>query len=230
MRRALPELGPTAQAAVPGLYAWSVTVVPLVFGRGAPTVARGAASLAALVLLLAPVVELVRPRLARLLTVWGFPAVTALTWLLATPTGSAPPSELPRGLAGMVGWGLFAFAAAAPTPRRDATSEARFLGVTRVSSRGRPLLADRILLAVGIAMAVGFQLAGWRATTPERSLMIRLVATLAGVAAIDAFTNVALMGHGKPQRSLRAVLRPTLGPLLLLVTLLILGLVVPLPR
>src|SRR5580692_5377049 len=47
-------LGATAQATVPGVYAWAVTVAPAAFVRGAPNVSRGAAVLGVFLLGLAP--------------------------------------------------------------------------------------------------------------------------------------------------------------------------------
>lgn len=51
------ELGASAQAAIPGLYAWSITVAPAAWSRGAPLVAKVAAVLGVLALVTAPFVE-----------------------------------------------------------------------------------------------------------------------------------------------------------------------------
>jgi hypothetical protein len=51
------ELGASAQAAIPGLYAWSITVAPAAWSRGAPLVAKVAAVVGVVALVTAPLVE-----------------------------------------------------------------------------------------------------------------------------------------------------------------------------
>lgn len=53
----LSELGASAQAAIPGLYAWAITVAPAAWSRGAPLVAKVAAIIGVLALVTAPLVE-----------------------------------------------------------------------------------------------------------------------------------------------------------------------------
>ena len=59
----LSTLGASAQAAIPGLYAWAITVAPAAWSRGAPLVAKAAAVMGVLALVSAPLVEgaFVRP-------------------------------------------------------------------------------------------------------------------------------------------------------------------------
>lgn len=51
------EIGTSAQAAIPGLYAWAVTVAPAAWSRGAPLLAKLAACVGVLALVTAPFVE-----------------------------------------------------------------------------------------------------------------------------------------------------------------------------
>lgn len=51
------ELGASAQAAIPGLYAWAITVAPAAWSRGAPILAKAAAVIGVLALVTAPFVE-----------------------------------------------------------------------------------------------------------------------------------------------------------------------------
>jgi hypothetical protein len=53
----LSALGASAQAAIPGLYAWAITVAPAAWSRGAPLVAKVAAIVGVLALTTAPLVE-----------------------------------------------------------------------------------------------------------------------------------------------------------------------------
>jgi hypothetical protein len=53
----LAELGASAQAAIPGLYAWSITVAPAAWSRGAPSVAKLVAVVGVIALVTAPLLE-----------------------------------------------------------------------------------------------------------------------------------------------------------------------------
>ncbi len=53
----MASIGASAQAAIPGLYAWAITVAPAAWSRGAPLVAKGAAIVGVLALVTAPLVE-----------------------------------------------------------------------------------------------------------------------------------------------------------------------------
>jgi hypothetical protein len=53
----LSEIGASAQAAIPGLYAWSITVAPAAWSRGAPLFAKVAAIIGVIALVTAPLVE-----------------------------------------------------------------------------------------------------------------------------------------------------------------------------
>lgn len=89
----LSELGASAQAAIPGLYAWSITVAPAAWSRGAPLAAKVAAVVGVIALTTAPLVEGAGHRRAS----------------AAAATGSDGPSESasrlpPRGLAALGAW------------------------------------------------------------------------------------------------------------------------------
>jgi hypothetical protein len=86
----LSELGASAQAAIPGLYAWSITVAPAAWSRGAPLVAKVAAIAGVIALTTAPLVEgagLRRPPPAE-----------------ASEASAAPPAAPPKGLAVLSTW------------------------------------------------------------------------------------------------------------------------------
>jgi hypothetical protein len=53
----LSALGASAQAAIPGLYAWAITVAPAAWSRGAPVIAKIAAIIGVIALTTAPFVE-----------------------------------------------------------------------------------------------------------------------------------------------------------------------------
>ncbi|HVH45163.1 MAG TPA: hypothetical protein VM925_22575 [Labilithrix sp.] len=53
----IASIGASAQAAIPGLYAWAITVAPAAWSRGASPVAKVAACVGVLALVTAPLVE-----------------------------------------------------------------------------------------------------------------------------------------------------------------------------
>ncbi|MDF2693362.1 MAG: hypothetical protein K0S65_1745 [Labilithrix sp.] len=53
----IASVGASAQAAIPGLYAWAITVAPAAWSRGAPLLAKIAAIVGVLALVTAPLVE-----------------------------------------------------------------------------------------------------------------------------------------------------------------------------
>ena len=53
----LSELGASAQAAIPGLYAWAITVAPAAWSRGTPLLAKISAIIGVIALVTAPLVE-----------------------------------------------------------------------------------------------------------------------------------------------------------------------------
>src|SRR5271168_4263230 len=77
------DLGSAAQASIPGLYAWAVTVAPVAWSRGAPVFAKVFAILGLLALAIALFLEHRRPGnapRARAVAVWGLSLTSAFTW------------------------------------------------------------------------------------------------------------------------------------------------------
>jgi hypothetical protein len=60
----MASIGASAQAAIPGLYAWAITVAPAAWSRGAPFVAKGTALVGVIALVTAPIVEGAGPALS----------------------------------------------------------------------------------------------------------------------------------------------------------------------
>lgn len=94
----LSELGASAQAAIPGLYAWSITVAPAAWSRGAPIFAKVAAIIGVIALVTAPLVEGAG---LRRLEAPPAPVPTPADRSAERPSTAPPP---PRGLAALRGW------------------------------------------------------------------------------------------------------------------------------
>jgi hypothetical protein len=221
-------MGALRHASIPGAYAWAVTVAPLLWARGdGAWIARLAAGLSLAFLLMGAGLE---PRLGprrRFAFLWAFFIACAVAW--GASPGSLAPSRFDAGreIAGMLGWGLFAFAAAAPPLRRgalvsgDASDDAP---EPALPSYRRPARGDRLYAIFGIALALSIQLVGLHAAIPERALLVRFVALAAGLAAIGASQELALARHAvRVARGPSARFRAVFMPLAVLLVLLMAG-------
>jgi hypothetical protein len=188
-------MGAAAQASVPGLYAWGVTVAPVAWSRGASAVAKVAAVLALVVLAAGVAAERRWEYRARVATLWGFVLACALAWSAAPAALGPLRIDAPRGLAGMLGWALFALASAAPALQARRADARVVLDEPELSPRRGLRRGDAAYVASGAVVAVLLQLFGWRVTTPERALLVRLVALAAGLGLIGAAVDVALARH-----------------------------------
>ncbi len=194
------DLGGAAQACIPGLYAWGVTVAPVAWAHGASALAKVTALLGLASLGAALVIEHRRPEYApraRAVAVWGLAIPSALTWAVEPAAMSLLKIEAARGFAGMLGWGLFAFACAAPPVRRDAGSESRIVEGPPLRPRTRLARGDVWIVSVGAVIAGLLQLVGWRSGPAERAVLVRLVAIACGLTILGAATGVALARHVK---------------------------------
>jgi hypothetical protein len=203
------DMGATAQATVPGAYAWAVTVAPAAFARASPFVSRAAAVCGLCMLALAPVIERRKPALARIVSVWGLVATSLFVWVLAPASFLMPThADAVREIAGMIGWALFALASSAPAlPRhlRGAPSPS----VGRLRRRGDSGRVDALILGIGIALAALLQSVGWQTDGPERALLVRLVALCAGVMIVGTASSLVAARHltRKPDSTDRRVKR-----------------------
>ena len=191
----LVELGAATQVLVPGLYAWAITVAPAGFGHGSPWYGGFFAVVALLALPGGVALERAQRRTQAVhpAVVWVFALASAATW--ASNTDALTPTRLglARGLAGTVGWALFALACAAPpvTPAADARVE------TGLRSRGTLARGDAVFVGVAAILALGLQAIGWDVDVPERAVLVRLITLASGIALVSVAGSVALSRHGR---------------------------------
>jgi hypothetical protein len=184
--------GATSQAFVPGLYAWAITVEPVAWSRDAGIGAKVAGALALLALGLGPVLERRSPGVVRMASGWGVVMSSIVVWVLA-PDGAFATFDAARGIAGMLGWALFAFASASPA--RQAT-----VGLAPgppLRPRTQASRVDTPLLFLGLALAAGLELAGWRVVDRDRALLLRLLALAGGLGLVTAAGALAI-SRGAP--------------------------------
>jgi hypothetical protein len=190
----LSAKGASAQVAVAGAYAWVVTVAPSAWADGAPLLAKVAAGAALVALVAGAAGERRLGQRVRLASVWAFVLSSALTWS-ASPSSLAPRHMDPLGgSAGMLGWGLFALAAAGPSlgTRREAE---RVIVEEPLEARRRLGRGDAAYMLGGAVLGAAFQTVGWSEVSPERALLVRLVAVAAGLAVIGAVAEAAFARH-----------------------------------
>ncbi|HEX3344741.1 MAG TPA: hypothetical protein VHS09_09225 [Polyangiaceae bacterium] len=217
----LSAMGAAAQASVPGVYAWGVTVAPAAWSHGAPLLAKMAAMVAVTALLGGVVGERVWQGRARVVALWGFVLSCALVWSAAPAALGPLRIDAPRGVAGMIGWALFAFASAAPAlqGRRE---EQRLVEGAELAPRKTLSRGDAAFVTGGALLAAGLQVIGWKAATAERELLVRFVALAAGLAVIGGAAEVALARHAPRVRRSRS--RRLRRAMAVLVALALLGL------
>lgn len=207
----IAHLGSSAQAAIPGVYAWGITVVPAAWSRGAPVAAKVAAMFGLLALLTAPLVESrivpteeppsqslrswTGATWARIWSVWGFVLASATVWALAPSALSSARVDAVRGALGMVGWALFAFASAGPAVHPGEEAKGRTIASAALKPRSSLPRGDAVYVAVGTAFALAMQAVGWGIVVAERAVLVRLVTVTAGIAIIGASTSIALSRH-----------------------------------
>jgi hypothetical protein len=181
--------GATFQAVVPGLYAWGVTVEPVSWSPRSGAAPKLLASAALVALAIGPAFERRAPDQVRLVSGWGFVLSSILVWVVA-PEPAFAAFDARRGIAGMLGWALFAFASASPA------REARIAATAGPPVRPRALdsRADVSMLFVGLAAAVALQLIGWRVADRDRMLLIRTVGIAGGLGLITAAGAAAIAG------------------------------------
>lgn len=224
----IASIGASAQAAIPGMYAWAVTVAPAAWSRGAPLLAKVAAIVGVLALASAPLVEGrgapafvgspppgSGPRRApgvgawrawtgrtwaRAWSVWGLVLSSVVVWALTPSALSSARLDGVRGAFGMIGWGLFAFASAGPVLRSDPAAAARIVASRSLAPRSGAPRGGGLYIGGGVVLALAMQAVGWGVAAPERSLLVRLVTVVCGIAVLGAMTTVSLGRHAAPDR------------------------------
>lgn len=196
---AFADAGAAGQAVVPGVYAWAVTVVPAAWSRASNIGVKIAAVLAFGALLQTLVAsspsEKLRGRIPGHVGVWVFVLASTVVWV-TVPDAMSPAHLHPaRGIAGMLGWGVFAFAVAAP-----ALGSAREGPLPEGGLKPRLPLArgDAIYIGAAVLLAAALQAVGWSVTVPERAVLVRVVTLAAGIAIIGAATSIATARHSNP--------------------------------
>ena len=186
--------GPATQGVVPGAYAWAVTIAPVGWSTTAPPIAAIATALGFLSLVVSPVIERRAPGVARIGLGWGLVVAAVLTWGFS-PEASVQAFDAVRGISGMLGWALFAFAVASP---------ARPLTLSRhvePASRKSTSRVDSGVLFFAVSVALLLEVPGWRLVPRDRALLVRLVGIAGGLGIISVASAIAVGHHSRPRRA-----------------------------
>ena len=184
---------------VPGLYAWLATVLTPVLPRGASLPARAFAALALAALAGSFVLSASRPRLARVLGVYGFVASCFGVWACLGPLLRTDQLDAVRGALGAVGFLLHALAWGAVPREPDADALDNLVPGTPLAPRHKPIRVASLVLGVGIAVGLLPVALAFAVERQSASLLAHSAALGCAVLLIGASTDVALR-VGKPHQ------------------------------
>jgi hypothetical protein len=184
---------------VPGLYAWLATVLTPVLPRGASLPARGFAAVALAALVGSFVLSANRPRLARVLGVYGFVACCFGVWACLGPLLRTDQLDAVRAALGAVGFLLHALAWGKVTRELDADAVDNLVPGAPLSPRHKPVRVASLVLGAGIALALVPVALAFAVERQSASLLAHSAALGCAVALIGASTDVALR-VGRPHQ------------------------------
>jgi hypothetical protein len=184
---------------VPGLYGWLATVLAPVLQRGAPMPARGFGLLALGALAGSFVLSASRPRVSRLLGVYGFVACCFGAWACLGPSLRSDQLDAVRGALGAVGFLLHALAWGAPPRDPDADLLDNLVPGAPLQPRHKPIRSAAAVLGLGIVVGLAPMALAFGVERPSASLLAQALALGCGVLVISASTDVALR-IGKPHQ------------------------------
>ncbi len=210
------------QSAVPGVYAWALTVAPAGFARGASSAAEVAVGIAFLALLLPILAPASKRASASIVALWLFVVASVVAWAISHAHLTPAKLDPTRAVLGALGWLLFALAQAAPPLSRAP-------GTTSVPIGDGPSSSPRRIfdaVALGIAALGSFALfaIGWRVEVAERAVLVRLVLAASAIGLVATATELCLIHRERRRpRSTQTRLRRATPFLVLLAVLLVSG-------
>jgi len=212
---------------LPGLYAWAATVLYPASLRGVGMLARWSAALALLPLLVGIALGKSRPLLSRSLSLHGFLAACALTWILLGDLLAVDHLDPLRAALGAIGWVLFAFAwGASREPELIPEDDPRALPGEPLAPRGTLPAGATAVLTVAVMGALVPLLFAWRVTRPSHALLAHAAAVAAAVGLVSSGAEIAVnRGKWAPIESASRRVTHAIVPLAALTILLLVGVI-----
>ncbi|HEX4474944.1 MAG TPA: hypothetical protein VH142_07700 [Polyangiaceae bacterium] len=223
-----PELARRANLLLPGLYAWAATVFYPASFHGAGWLPRVTAALALVALSLAAAFgSRGDGALRRVLGLYGFVALSVLTWLALGRLIAVDHLEPIKAALGAVGWALFAFGwGVVREPARVPEDDPRVLAGDLLRPKGQLSRAAATILTASVVGAALPVCLAWRVTRPYHALFAHSISVLLAIWLVSSGSEIAVgVGHWAPVTPPARRLGQALVPLLLLGLLLIVGVV-----
>ncbi|HKY35431.1 MAG TPA: hypothetical protein VJN18_05795 [Polyangiaceae bacterium] len=177
---------------VPGLYSWLATVLVPVSQRGASATSRVFAGLSLLALGTAFVLFASRPRLGRMLGVYGFVLSCLAAWAFLGAQLQSDQLDPVRSALGAVGFLLHALAWGAPPRHLDDEPVDNLVPGSPLQPRHRPLRTPPLVFGLGILLAVMPLAMAFGVERPGAALLAHALALGSALLLTAASIDVAL--------------------------------------
>jgi hypothetical protein len=178
---------------LPGVYAWTATVLYPASLHGASSSARIVAGMALLALVAGVAVGRRRPSLGRALGLHGFVMLCVFSWVLLGSIIAVDRLEPTKAAVGALGWVLFAFGwGGSREPEHVPEDDPRVLPGEPLAPRGRLPRGAVLVRSLAIAGAALPLLFAWRVTRSAHALFAHAVAIGCAVALVSAGADIAV--------------------------------------
>jgi len=180
----------TPQTMIAAVLAWSITVAPAAFARGAAPAARLCAALALLAGLVGPLFLAERRRIGRHIGITAFLALSLGAWLFSLH--ALHPLRLSpfRAATGSLAWAIFALSWREVWPKPAERTEAESQAVPLPPRASLPFLAIPIL-TVAVVGSLFLVLAAFRTRDVERGLVAQAIAIACSAAVLGGASTIA---------------------------------------
>lgn len=210
-----------ARLLIPGLYAWSLTVLYPSLQPGASFASRVFALLALPFLIASPFFARDRPGLSRLFGIYAFLGASAAAFVAVGPLLSAERLDPPRAALGSVGWVLYAFGWGRARTPGDPEDDPNVIHGAPLHPRGRLPVKSSLLLWFSILAALGFLALPFWVDRREHSVLAHTASVACALAVLGAAAEIALESTTprelpSPATRLNAIAFPVAGIALLL--------------
>lgn len=224
-RAPVPPLSVTlvghARLLIPGLYAWSLTVLYPSLQPGASLTPKLLALSALPFLFVSPFFSRERPGLSRLFGIYGFLGMSAAAFVAVGPLLSAERLDPLRAALGSVGWVLYAFGWGRARTPGDPEDDPNVIHGAPLHPRGRLPVKSSLLLWFSILAALGFLALPFWVDRREHAVLAHTASVACALAVLGAAAEIALESGTprelpSPATRLNAIALPVAGIALLL--------------
>ncbi|MEZ4298061.1 MAG: hypothetical protein R3B70_24125 [Polyangiaceae bacterium] len=180
----------TPQTMIAAVLAWSITVAPAAFARGAAPASRVCAVLALLCGVGGPLFLAERRRIGRHLGITAFLALALGAWLFSLPSLHPVRMSPFRAAIGSLAWAIFALSWREVWPKPDDARKDDPAAGALPPRASLPFLSIPIL-TFAIVGALLLVLAAFRTREPERGLVAQAIAVACGVGLVTTAATIA---------------------------------------